>query len=69
MRAPTPAITRAGISIWVRLQMTARKLTPFRKKQVPMPSHAISNPAAAGPSIRALLNIIELSAIALARSS
>ena len=49
--------------------MTARKLTPFKKKQVPIPSHAISNPAAAGPSIRALLNIIELSAIALARSS
>ena len=49
--------------------MTARKLTPFKKKQVPMPSHAISNPAAAGPSMRALLNIIELSAIALARSS
>ena len=49
--------------------MTARKLSPLRKKQVPVPSHAISNPAAAGPSMRAPLNIIELSAIALARSS
>ena len=48
MRAPRPQSRAAGISICVRLQMTARKLTPLRKKQVPIPSHAISNPAAAG---------------------
>src|SRR5947207_7875614 len=48
--------------------ITATKLTPFREKHQPSPSHAIANPAMAGPTTRAPLKIEEFSAMALGRS-
>jgi hypothetical protein len=42
---------------------------PFIKKAQPVPALAITSPAAAGPTIRAALKEVELSEIALGRSS
>src|SRR5712692_8853492 len=49
--------------------ITARKLTPFKKKHQPSPIHAIANPATAGPTTRAPLKIEEFNAIAFGKSS
>src|SRR5258706_7903875 len=49
--------------------ITARKLTPFRKKHQPSPIHEIAKPAIAGPTTRAPLKIEEFSAIAFGKSS
>src|ERR1022692_818334 len=58
-----------GIRMAVRLRMTARKLKPLIRKQVPSPTTASSSPAMAGPTTRAALNTAELSEMALIRSS
>ena len=49
--------------------MTAKKLSPFKKKHQPSPIHAIANPAIAGPTTLAPLKMEEFKAIALGRSS
>ncbi len=49
--------------------ITARELTPFKKKHQPSPIHAIAKPAIAGPTTRAPLKMEELSAMALGKSS
>ena len=53
----------------VRLRITARKLKPLIRKQVPSPTTASSSPATAGPTTRAALNTAEFSEMALMRSS
>src|ERR1035437_6999443 len=58
-----------GIRMAVRLTITARKLKPLIRKQVPSPTTASSTPAMAGPTTRAALNVAELSEMALMRSS
>src|SRR5665647_2686146 len=58
-----------GIRMAVRLTITARKLKPLIRKQVPSPTTASSSPAMAGPTTRAALNTAELSEMALIRSS
>ena len=45
-----------------------RNVSAFTRKAAAMPSTAITRAAAAGPTARAMLNVIELSAIAGARS-
>ena len=61
------AVTRSRI---VRSPaITATKLTPFRMKHQPSPTVATRTPATAGPRIRAMLKIDELSAMAFGRSS
>src|SRR5258708_32337686 len=49
--------------------ITARKLTPFKKKHQPSPIQAIANPAIAGPAPPAPLKIHEFRAIHFAKSS
>jgi hypothetical protein len=52
-----------------RPPMTARNDRPLKKKHQPSPTVASSSPPSAGPMMRAPLNIIELRAMALVRSS
>ena len=47
----------------------AKKLTPFRRKQIPSPVTAIRTPAMDGPMSLAPLNRKEFSAMAFPRSS
>ena len=47
---------------------TATKLTPLIRNAQPVPTDAMTKPAAAGPIIRAALNDVELSATAFASS-
>jgi hypothetical protein len=49
--------------------MTGRKLSALRKKAGAMPHCAMRTPASAGPTMRAPLNMPELSAMALVRSA
>ena len=49
--------------------MMARKLRPLMRKQMPSPNAATVSPARAGPTSRAPLNMAELRAMALVRSS
>src|ERR1035441_3629766 len=46
-----------GIRMAVRLRMTARKLMPLIRKQVPSPTAASSSPAMAGPTTRAGIDL------------
>ncbi len=62
-------ISLRSIRIISSATITATKLNPFRKKHQPSPTHAIANPAIAGPTTRAPLKIEEFSAIAFGRSS
>src|ERR1700730_14607688 len=48
--------------------ITARKLTPFKKKHQASPIHAIAKPAIAGPATRARLKIDEVNAIGYGKS-
>jgi hypothetical protein len=48
---------------------TARKLAAFTAKQIPTPTHATRTPPSAGPTTRAALKSVELSATAFASSS
>ena len=47
---------------------TAKKLLPFSKNAQPVPTDAMVRPATAGPIMRAILNEVELSAMALDKS-
>ena len=48
---------------------TARKLTALAAKHHPTPTAAMTTPPSAGPAMRAMLNRLELSAIAFGSSS
>ena len=61
-------LSRGGNFISHNPMMTARKEMPLSVKHHAAPITASISPATAGPMIRALLNIIEFSAIALGRS-
>jgi hypothetical protein len=49
--------------------MTAMNDRPLKKKATAVPQRAMTRPASAGPTTRALLNIAELSAMALRSDS
>ena len=69
-RSPTrPAGSgRPSVRIASSAPSTARKLMPFRKNAVATPKRAMSSPATAGPTMRAVLKTIEFSATAFGRS-
>ena len=58
-----------GMRIATRQTITAEKLMPLIRKQVPSPTKASTTPATAGPTTRAALKTAEFSEMALIRSS